>query len=115
MRLIQSLWSGDVPLGRAWWFYGALIGILLQLPLIVINEYPIPVETAPMRSLVVAYAILVVVYSIFISVAVWRSATKYAGPKWFAILAKVALICGWLQGLANIIGPSLPPSPPHRP
>ncbi len=115
MGLITSLWSGDVPLGRAWWVYGALIGFLLQLPLIVIKEYPIPVETEPMRSLVVTYAILVVVYSIFISVAIWRSATKYAGPKWFAILAKVAVICGWLQGLANIIGPSLPPSPPHRP
>jgi hypothetical protein len=111
MGLVRSLWNGDIPLGRAWWLYGFLIGFLLQLPLITINAYPIRVETIPMRFLVLLLAVLIVVYAIFMTVAIWRSATKYAGPKWLAILAKGMLIIGWARGIVDMIGP-VPSSAP---
>lgn len=46
----------------------------------------------------------VFVYWLFIAVAIWRSATKYTGPKAWAVLAKFAVVVGVARMLAEFLG-----------
>ena len=84
--LLPSLWSGDVPLGPAFWWYslilgslGNLIGTAVSLVLVTYHQ--------PAMALVAHFA--PIPYNIFCLVAVWRSAGRYQGPPHWAQLARV--------------------------
>jgi hypothetical protein len=84
---------------KAYWLYGVLGGLLLSLPLEMLNYYsgvPGYPENGTMANftIILLYIVFCYVYVIFISVAIWRSAKKYRGPIYWAILAKGMVILG---------------------
>ena len=49
-----------------------------------------------------AYAVFVLAYTVFISVAIWRSAAKYKGSELWAVLARVMVVIGLIQAALRI-------------
>ena len=85
MTFLKMLWRGEISLGRAYWVFGVLFLSLLAIP----GYFNDPIilgstNLEPSASFVfgtMAYAIFVLAYTVFISVAIWRSAGRYEGPE----------------------------------
>ena len=105
MDFIRALWRGEVALIKTYWIYGTLGMLLLfGIPSIIFEESGFyETEDPTLLIVVLAHALFAVVYTIFISVAIWRSATNYMGSAWWAGLAKVAVVIGVLRFIAEIV------------
>lgn len=99
MGTVAALWQGQVPLARTAWIYGGLALLLFLSPLVTLSLLgPAWLQSPP----VVALSLFVLVYSVFIAVAIWRSANNYQG--WFAwrALAKGSVVVVALQTAAQL-------------
>ena len=47
--------------------------------------------------------VLALPWFIFVAIGIWKSATNYKGPKFWAILAKIAIIIGVINSVGSII------------
>jgi len=101
--IVQLLWNGDFPLSNTYWIYGYLGSILFALPLIY-WETALTYKSWSRTFIWVflSYVAWTMVYRIFISVAIWRSASKYTGPNRWAVLAKLTVVIGVLRLLVNL-------------
>lgn len=100
-NLIIRLWRGDVRLRTTYWVYSFLVGSLIGLAYtIFIGENYISIASDPYgRNILIFLFIFVLVYQMFISVAVWRSAGKYKGSKLWPVLARTSAVFGIIVGV----------------
>jgi len=89
------LFRGDVSLPRTYWIYGSVVGAGFGIVQIAIEANYVDLVSIEGGSLgILAFYWFVVGYSLFIFVAIWRSAGKYEGnPSWAAI-ARLMVIFG---------------------
>ena len=100
ISLARSLWRGEMPLIVTYWLYGVLGSVLLNVPLIVAEEYSVD---SPAGTLAVfGYSLIVLAYSVFVAVAIWRAATRHEGSRLWAGLAKVVVILGLARFVVEI-------------
>jgi hypothetical protein len=98
-NLIRSLLNGDIPLVQTYWLYGFLGGTLVQFPVRLL-EYNLSnaaySENANFATLalIIVFSTLSFFYSVFMFVAIWRSANKYHGPSYWVLLAKGMVVIG---------------------
>jgi hypothetical protein len=92
MNRLRALWSGDLPLGEAFWTYAVVVALAVNvsttlafLALISANR--------PIAALFVGYA-LSVPYNVAALVGVWRSAAHYPGARLHADLARIVSLVG---------------------
>ncbi len=86
--------------------FGVLFFSLLTLP----GYFIVPIVSGsanvePSASIVfgrMAYAIFVFAYTVFISVAIWRSAGRYEGPPIRAVLARIMVAIGLVEVASQI-------------
>ena len=77
------------------WFFFASFVILISSSFYFNN---LPVElTSTQRYLSISIAIFSILYSIFILIAVWRSATNHDGSKFWANVAKIIVIFNFIN------------------
>lgn len=92
MIRLRSLWSGDLPLGEAFWTYavggGFTVNVVTSLLFLVLIS-----ADWPIAGLVVGYG-LSVPYNVVALVGVWRSATRYQGARAHADLARIVTLVG---------------------
>jgi len=103
--LIARLFRGDVSLPITYWVFGFLIGNVgfqIILKIIEFNYLEITTSQAGAWS-VMAFYWVAIGYSIFMLIAIWRSAGKYQGRAIWAGLARVAVVLGALGLIANFI------------
>jgi hypothetical protein len=93
VALIRRLWTGGMPLAKAFWEYAILYGLLLN-GLTTLAAFALYTTDLP-SWLGLAMFLLPLPYNLFIGVAVWRSAGRYAGPRHWADAARVAVVL-WL-------------------
>ena len=97
IRELKRLWTGEVPLPEAFWWYGIAWALAVNVTTSVLFFALYTKDASPLL-LVPAY-ILPLPVNLFILVAVWRSAGRYDGPaKWatwarLGTLAWVMLLC----------------------
>lgn len=95
MGLIGALWRGERSLAVTYWVFGAAIYFAIDLGLEALGLGGYLKSEAPLEVAVVTLLLVVIIaYLIFISVAIWRSATNYAGHPLFAVLAKISVVIG---------------------
>lgn len=94
MELIKNLWRGDIPLAKAYWLFGVLPGIIFNVAFRYAQGEGAILTSQLAALFFLGIVLLFYVYSGFICVAIWRSATKYRGMARYAILAKIAVILG---------------------
>lgn len=106
MDFLKALWRGEVALGKTYWLYGAVGSLLLfGIPGIIFGVSGLYERTDPVAlfTLVIYGFVLAPAYTIFISVAIWRSSNNYHGNQLLAVLAKVAVVFGILSWINEFI------------
>ena len=100
---VVRLFRGDIPLPITFWVYGILIGNVLPRAIrIMIELNSLAVFTNIGARIIQGVSFLFLAYSIFMLVAIWRSANKYQGPALWAALARIAVSLSILMIIANI-------------
>lgn len=87
---IGRLWNGEESLPRVFWEYAILYGTIASLVASGLM-YAALAADAPMWTVVVAY-FLNSPYTVFVTVAVWRSAERYRGPGHWAHAARIVIV-----------------------
>ncbi len=89
------LFRGDVSLPRTYWIYGGVVGAGFGIVQIAIEANYVDLISTEGGSLgILAFYWFAVGYSLFIFVAIWRSAGKYEGNRSWAALARLMVILG---------------------
>ena len=88
-------WNGDLSLPMSYWGVGVGIGLVFGLLIGVFTGATGMSEDAMWGFLIP--------FQIYTVVGIWRSADKYKGAKFWAILAKVAVVFGILSNLFSMI------------
>ncbi len=90
IKLAKHLWTGELPLGQAFWQfavgYGLLINLVTSLAFLVLL-----INDANIALVALAFA-LPIPYNFVMVVAVWRSADRYSGPETWANLARIGTV-----------------------
>jgi hypothetical protein len=91
LATIRNLWTGELSLARTFWEFTVIYGFVLN---VAATGAALGMASAGQPDwLMIAVHLLPAPYMIFMLVAVWRSAERYAGPKLWAELARpVALL-----------------------
>jgi hypothetical protein len=92
MTRLRALWSGDLPLGEAFWTYAVGIGVALNLITTLLFLVLLSWDR-PVAALFVGHA-LAVPYNLVALVGVWRSAARYGGWRICADLARIVSLVG---------------------
>jgi hypothetical protein len=100
MDSVRRLWRGELPLATTYWVFGVLLGgVGSCLGWAVIARRLTPLFLAGRGyGLLVLYTFVLgaSLYGLFISVATWRSANRYTGPRRWQVLAKAGVALGLL-------------------
>lgn len=92
MTRLRALWSGDLPLGEAFWTYavggGLAVNLITSLLFLTLISWD-----RPFAALFFGYA-LSVPYNVAALVGVWRSAARYQGERIHADLARIVTLVG---------------------
>jgi hypothetical protein len=83
---IQRLISGDFGLAKTYWIFGVAVGIVASLVVSGISN----------RLLLTLFSVAYLVYWTATSVGIWNAATKYEGNPAWAMLAKGAVVLGFI-------------------
>jgi hypothetical protein len=104
MEFIKDLWRGDVKLVFTFWVIGFVGNVLFAVydPYFeYIGFYR--VMTDEKAVIIFVFIIISILYRLFSTVCVWRSATKYEGRQVWAILAKMYVVLGVLGAIVEIV------------
>lgn len=105
--LAAKLWDGEVPLGLTYWVYGIFFPALISIPGFAVLAFLEESSTLSQVDLMVMNISLsgaLLCYSVFWTVAIWRSANKYQGRAIWPGLARVVVVWGWLYLASTLIG-----------
>ena len=94
MTQVAALWRGQVPLAKTGWFYGLAGLLLLTVPLTLVPKLGFGPSA---REIILTLSAATLVYSAFISVAIWRAAGNYRGRLAWRLLAKGSVLFVGLQ------------------
>ncbi len=93
-EFVKRLWRGEVSLLVTFWGFGVAGGLLLNIPFFIesTGAFNEPRNLILLTLSINAAAAVLVTYTLFTAVAIWRSATLYEGPLIWSVLAKVVVI-----------------------
>ena len=115
LALIRRLWRGEVPMWRVFWLYWFL-------PLVVFTIYVGAMEAPAGREWLVEQfadpsdsgrylmagmkllAFCFFAYMIFIIVAVWKSAAKFNGPRFWSYIVRACMVFYFISVVARCVG-----------
>jgi hypothetical protein len=97
MTSLRRLWRGHIELGRAFWEYAVVYGLILNL-VATGAAMAVIVANGPMLLAAVLF-LLPVPYNMVAAIGVWRSADRYGGPPARARLARCAVVV-WAVALS---------------
>ena len=103
MKFIRDLWRGDVPLVWTYWGFGVVVTLVfVGLFAIVGNNLSGFDRSAALIATVIALFVFAIVYTVFVWIAIWRSASKYTGRRMWRILAKTVVVLGVLGTISKL-------------
>jgi hypothetical protein len=92
MAKLCALWSGNLPLGQAFWTYAVSVGLAINLLTTSLFLMLLSWDR-PIAALLVGH-VFTVPYKIVALVGVWRSAARYDGERIHADLARIVTLVG---------------------
>ncbi len=94
MKHFYRLWQGDLALENAFWNWAVFGGLVINVCSSAIFLFLIMAER-PVLAVIIGYGFSVP-YNFIVSVAVWRSAGRYAGDRRRADLVRMVTIIGMI-------------------
>ena len=91
----HKFWDGELPLVQSYW----VVAWLISLPVGFAIGFVGAVLGFPQNTI---YAFLIPWY-VFTTVGVWRSSDRYKGPKFWSVLAKLAMILAWISLVTEMV------------
>ena len=95
MKYLQDFINGDITLWKSYWLVGVLLSLLAGFAIGLIGV---------MVDNQVVVGVLLIFWTIFISIGIWRSSDKYDGKQVWSILAKLAVILGMISNIITALG-----------
>ncbi len=105
MDFLGSIWHGEAPLKKVYWFYGAIGSFFFFfIPTTLMSGAKLFGSTNPaVLALLAIYGLgFAPTYIVFISVGIWRCANAYEGNLLWALLAKGSVILGIVEAVMVI-------------
>lgn len=105
MDFIGSIWRGEAPLAKVYWFYGAIGSFLFFLvpTTLLAGSTLLAFENPAMLAFLAIYGLgFAPTYIVIISVGIWRSANVYQGRALWGLLAKVSVVLGIIEAVQVI-------------
>lgn len=90
LSVVRRLWTGEVPLVRAFWDYGIIGGTALNA-LTTVSAMAL-LASEGLEAAALALFALPIPYNLLVVVAVWRSAKAYGGRPIWANTARIAIV-----------------------
>jgi hypothetical protein len=87
MPRLRALWSGDLPLGEAFWTYAVGGGVAVN-GVTTLLLFTLLAADRPIAALLLGYG-LPLPYNVTALVGVWRSAARHQGKRLHAELARI--------------------------
>ena len=88
-------WNGKLSLPMSYWGVGVGLGIAFG--------FIVGIFTVLMGMSEDAMWGFLIPFQIYTVVGIWRSSDKYKGPKFWAILAKIAVVLGIISNFASML------------
>ncbi|ABA57433.1 hypothetical protein Noc_0921 [Nitrosococcus oceani ATCC 19707] len=89
----EKLANGDFGLAKTYWVYGVLVGMVVNL----LSNF------IPSIGGFVIFIIAYTAYEIPVLMGTWKAANKYRGRKFWAVLAKTAVVLGVIMLVAGLL------------
>ncbi len=91
----QQFYDGNLSLPHSYWIFGVAYSIAFGLIIaVIVLALGMPERTISVLSLP---------WIIFISIGIWKSSDKYKGPKFWSVLAKIAIVLSIIQTVGGIL------------
>ena len=90
-----KFWDGELSLPMSYWGVGFGIGILYG-GLAGIFTVLVGLSDDALWGFIIPFQIYAVI-------GIWRSSNRYKGPKFWAVLAKIAVVVGILSNLSSLL------------
>ena len=96
-KLCINFWNGNVPLWKSYWLIGELLNALMILIIVNIeiqifqNNLISLIPFVDFNNFNLLFKIILIFWTIFITVGIWRSAEKYKGNLIWIILTLIFL------------------------
>ncbi len=87
LKTAGALWRGEKPLRQVFWIYGFAVVLLFKWSVRALED-----TGYSQNPIYFATAAAAVVYSVFVVIAVWRSAWRFEGEKFWAYAARAAVV-----------------------
>ncbi|HPG00817.1 MAG TPA: hypothetical protein PLE77_12175 [Kiritimatiellia bacterium] len=92
MKRIAQLWRGEVKLWKTFWIFGIVVPVLFSIASALMQVFFVRLWKPSIVVFALGGIAISVVYTVYILVAIWRSAGKHAGIKVWAWCARVYVI-----------------------
>ena len=90
-----KFWDGELSLPMSYWGVGLGIGILYGG---IAGIFTVIVDLSDD-----ALWGFIIPFQIYTVVGIWRSSNNYKGPKYWAVLAKIAVVIGIISNLSSLL------------
>lgn len=94
-NIMKQLWKGEISLAKTYWVWGVLVGIPLNFGIAFFLKLGF-------TYFALLISCLSIIYGLFITVAIWRSAGNYEGKAILAVVARTAAASS-ISGFAVLI------------
>ena len=94
-NFFEKFWNGELSLPMSYWGVGVGIGLLYGLVVGIFTGVA-GLSNDAMWGFIIPF-------QIYIVVGIWRSSNNYKGPKFWSVLAKIAVIVGILSNLSSLL------------
>ena len=88
-------WNGKLSLPMSYWGVGVVLGIAFGF-LVGIFTLAVGLSEDAMWGFIIPFQIYTIV-------GIWRSSNNYRGPKFWAVLAKIAIVFGVLTNFGQML------------
>ena len=94
-KYFAEFFDGNLSLPHSYWLFGVVYSIIVGVIIaIIVVSFGMPDKTIN---------VLALPWLIYISIGIWKSSDKYKGPKFWSILAKIAVVLSVIQSIGSIL------------
>ena len=98
IKLLYKFWPGEITLWKSYWLFGEILNAIFLFLLLNLEIYMFKntglfnnVLFFDFRNLTILSKVIIIIWTLFITVGVWRSAEKYKGNIIWVILTLLFL------------------------
>jgi hypothetical protein len=101
--VVRTLWSGGYGLARSYWLFGVVGNGVLSLLMMVLTAFAAPLGPGASLTVLSSMVAIALGYAVLWSVGTWRAAGHYEGARFWAVLARICVVIGWIYAGATAL------------